>query len=167
MQHVKQHDLVKCEFCTAMISVKNVKKHNKKKHSDKIETKAPVAYINMQTICAKNQVAVAVLGKKNVPVSDYTRCPNCAKLILKTEFINHLLKEHKSGETERVLPISPVRLTGKITGSFRATIQKPRQSRSGEAPNGADATCGYHIIREHGRFGSHPSHDGFDDESEA
>lgn len=86
----------------------------------------------------------------------YTLCPVCRTSVKTTRLKKHMAKVHKrrfvrSRPTQAPSAKDPTRRTTSLTA--------PRDQN-------LDATKPYaHAYREQGKYGSHPSHDGFDDES--
>lgn len=101
-------------------------------------------------------------GSKGLPsdsFEDYKHCPVCSVRVKAQRLKRHLRKVHS------------LRPKGVASGpnSVPSDIDVQRQSTTLIAPRdkNLDATKLYaHSFREHGRFGSHPSHDGFDDDSD-
>ena len=87
----------------------------------------------------------------------YEVCPVCRVNVRGDRLSRHLRKVHKTRSVRALEPaIAP---SGKDVPRGSATFVAPRDKN-------LDATKLYaHAYRESGRFGSHPSHDGFDDES--
>jgi hypothetical protein len=77
-------------------------------------------------------------------------------------------KVHRSVISKQTRSIAKQRDAGSLEGRSGAIDrwkQELEDSQPLRGPN-LDATKDYaHAYREQGRFGSHPSHDGFDDES--
>lgn len=108
------------------------------------------------------------------------RCPRCAVLVRADRLPRHLGKAHRARSPAAAVGARGKRLRGRDarfggpSAVPRGAIRDPssRASRTAiarlEGRDELDHTRGYaHAYRESGRFGSHPSHDGFDDESEA
>jgi len=116
-----------------------------------------------------------------VKVTNKAKCPYCETEVLKNEIVNHIRSVHP----QYVFPddLSAKKLFRTECKYGTANLQpKPNfspESSNNEARGGdlrkdrhvkpgksMDASKDYaHPIREHGRFGSHPSHDNFDDDS--
>jgi hypothetical protein len=86
----------------------------------------------------------------------YEICPECRANVRSTRIKYHMAKAH-NGRSVRFQPTQ----TPSVKDPTRNTSTLIDQS-----DKNLDATKPYaHSYREQGRFGSHPSHDGFDDES--
>jgi len=90
------------------------------------------------------------------PALKMTRCPVCKLSVKVIHLKNHMAKTHKHRSAQsRPTPVQPANDPRRKT----TTLVSPRDKN-------LDATKPYaHAYREQGRYGSHPSHDGFDDES--
>lgn len=89
---------------------------------------------------------------------DYSVCPVCNNKVREDRLSRHLRKVHKT-HSERAADKSGFAPSAKDALRNSTTLVAPRDKN-------LDATKLYaHSYRENGRFGSHPSHDGFDDES--
>jgi len=87
---------------------------------------------------------------------EYRICALCKARVRASNMNRHLGKAHGA---------RPVRLTDRPAVS-QAKEKRRSSSLIASRERNLDATKLYaHNYREHGRFGSHPSHDGFDDES--
>jgi hypothetical protein len=89
-------------------------------------------------------------------------CPECKARVRGDRLNRHLKKVHKSQPVRTRVVAKPK------TDLVPSAKDVLRESTTLAAPldKNLDATKLYaHSYREHGRFGSHPSHDGFDDES--
>jgi hypothetical protein len=85
-------------------------------------------------------------------------CPVCKVRVRGDRLNRHLRKVHKT-RAERAAAKSSFAPSAKDLRRDSSTLVAPRDKN-------LDATKLYaHSYRENGRFGSHPSHDGFDDES--
>jgi hypothetical protein len=105
----------------------------------------------------RNRTAL-VNGSKLV----FNVCPVCNARIRGDRLNRHLKKVHKSQPTRTRVAAKPnpdLVPSAKDVLRDSTTLAAPRDKN-------LDATKLYaHSYRENGRFGSHPSHDGFDDES--
>lgn len=89
--------------------------------------------------------------------SDYQVCPVCKVRVRGDRLSRHLRKVHKKRSQRTAAPAISPSASDVLRES--TTLVAPRDKN-------LDATKLYaHSYRESGRFGSHPSHDGFDDES--
>ena len=133
--------LVRCpKGCGAQLSAQEVDRHIQQVH-----TSVPVRQQQTRTVLPS--------GLK----SEYRFCPVCKVRVRGDRLNRHLRKVHQKRSQRTAAPhISP------------SASDVLRESTTFAAPRdkNLDATNLYaHSYREHGRFGSHPSHDGFDDES--
>lgn len=108
-------------------------------------------------------------------------CPKCGHSIKESRLDGHLRKPHpadwikaqtRSAQAQasksqpqdkrfRTKPLRPVRV-----GGVMRQDEDDARYESPQAVRAMDHTREYaHAFREQGRYGSHPSHDGFDDES--
>lgn len=149
--HLKSHNRVKCTICNIQIAENRLQKHIKKAHTQK-EEKPSV-----------NQVVVfsGIHTPKASHFPESIRCPHCSLLILRDRLRHHLelVHSHTSSETQ----IKSSRKNSRLNEDT-SLFNPPRLQGS---TNKDDATYGQHTIRDHGRYGSHPSYDNFDDESKA
>lgn len=92
-------------------------------------------------------------------------CSKCNRHIPQSEYESHCIS-HQTGNTKFLsksklvfpkinIAIQETNLNLQAVPDVKGVFSK------------LDATYGSHIIRDLGKFGSHPSHDNFDDESEA
>lgn len=92
--------------------------------------------------------------------TEYTHCPVCSDRVKPQNLERHLRKVHHRRSKKHL----------SVPGLVPSDVDVNRRSTTLIAPRdkNLDATKLYaQSYREHGRFGSHPSHDGFDDESHA
>lgn len=90
--------------------------------------------------------------------TQYKFCPVCKVKVKTGRLERHLRKVHKSMK-KRAGADTPIVNSVKDVLRDTTTLVSPRDKK-------LDATELYvHSYRESGRFDSHPSHDGFDDES--
>lgn len=89
--------------------------------------------------------------KKNLCI-----CSACKALVKESNLSQHMRRIHGGAKVIK-----------RLTRPKWPTLHLPEPSCQGdENQRGFDATRDYaHNFRDHGQFGSHPSHDGFDDES--
>jgi hypothetical protein len=110
-------------------------------------------------------------------------CPKCGQSVKAARLAGHLRKPHPAGKKNEQVKLKRTPASGTQRQAqdrrFRTTPLQPvgaggRAARgaddlryeSPQAVRAMDHTRGYaHAFRESGRFGSHPSHDGFDDDS--
>lgn len=84
-------------------------------------------------------------------------CPFCGQRILTGRLMKHLKKVRRSRRPS-LLPVDH-QISGNTEASF-ASLKNEQQERLLDSTKNYGFPC-----RENGRYGSHPSHDGFDDES--
>jgi len=110
-------------------------------HLQQVHPSAPVKQQLPATVRARRQEA------------GYEFCPECNVRVKTSRLKRHLRKVHKT-RSGQVIAHSATDVLREST-----TLVAPRDKN-------LDVTKPYaHSYREGGRFGSHPSHDGFDDES--
>jgi hypothetical protein len=102
-------------------------------------------------------------------------CPHCPAKVKATNLKRHVIEVHRKGPgTRKALPLGPS--SGRGFGPSRADKHSskvlPPDYTSRDVfeqtvgVDRRDRTRGIgHVVRENGRYGSHPIHDGFDDES--
>lgn len=131
-----------CEICKARVT--RISRHLRRAHGE------------IEAVPATTQVTDhAKIGKV------LTSCPHCAAMVRRDRMKSHILRVHQISDIDH------------------ASVQKRRSGAQSEArvlgneidnersQRALDATRDYYAAyRDHGQFGSHPSHDGFDDESE-
>lgn len=133
-----------CSICG--VAVTRIKKHMSRAHSEEKN---------------KQSLLVAV---KQAPNSQLCKCPYCVSFVRQDRLDVHIKKIHKIGtQGTQVSPKAPIR---------RKSQQAKHQQ---QATSGTDSSCEnrsmdatrdyYARYRDNGQFGSHPSHDSFDDES--
>jgi hypothetical protein len=109
-------------------------------------------------------------------------CQKCGALVKRAKMRLHFVNVHEEGRhTPRVRPGPPERPGGSVVGTEAPRDRtasppcdtEPELDETGQAvlPDRAterqqDATRDYYQFREQGRFGSHPGHDGFGDDSD-
>jgi hypothetical protein len=97
-------------------------------------------------------------GDSGTPTNEYEVCPTCKCKVKTYRLKRHLRKVHKKS-FRRSRRDTPIANSAKDVLRDETTFVARREKN-------LDATKLYaHAYRELGRFGSHPSHDGFDDES--
>ena len=164
-----QEALVRCTVpgCSAKLNPKKAKKHMQKMHSAIRPLHSPEPSTPKRPPVKLQQP----LPPKVVP------CPirGCSAKLSSNRIARHLYKAHRSELQARVNQTASSSSNGK--GDIATFVRHidvnsipdgtPKVSSFGQTPEkNLDATKGYaHAYRESGRFGSHPSHDGFDGES--
>jgi hypothetical protein len=157
-----------CSICNATVRTDRIEKHMAKAHR---RHPSPLARPKRIEIVSKSHVAEASPIRLNskvvsrthgsirpplpptkfgMPKSSFMICPTCGVKVKANHFQKHLRKVHRR---RGVVP------SAKDAMRQSTTLVAPRDKN-------LDATKLYaHPCREQGRYGSHPSHDGFDDES--
>jgi hypothetical protein len=138
--------LVPCPMgCGAQLDPRKVNRHLHRKQKPSPKSQQPIA-------------------ADSVMPQEWQSCPICKTQVKVRKLQRHLKKVHrKMGVRERT-PMhksagTPTAESVKDALRDNTTLASPRDKN-------LDATKLYaHSYRENGRFGSHPSHDGFDDES--
>ena len=98
---------------------------------------------------------------KGSPVVGVVACSRCGVRIRANRLKTHLAKKCPARRNKQVRESVPERTLPTSRAARRSNAYREANSISA-----GDQTKGYgHSYRERGRFGSHPSHDGFDDES--
>jgi hypothetical protein len=170
----KSRPLSACPVCG--VPVRRLERHLNKCHNGQSNVPPPVA-TSVRTISAVPTVpsvrpvlkspgamcAVVVRHSDN-PRQGLTRCSHCGARLLEKNLERHLNRVHRVMKT--TVRSSP--LYDSDRPESRKTVVPPDQLKNEmlqERLNRAmDATRGYaHSFREHGRFGSHPSHDDYDE----
>jgi hypothetical protein len=98
-----------------------------------------------------------------------TRCPQCAAQVRTDRLEAHVRKVHRTTEAARPrVHQSPTHQHG-VRRQGSATLGEffPSDSDGGRTERQLDSCRDYRGFRERGRFGSHPSHDDYSDESKA
>lgn len=115
---------------------------------------APKVRANVRPVTENIETAARQLAKLRRARSSFEVCPVCKARLKATRLEKHLRKVHRKRVSR-----SPIVHSAKDPTRQATTLVAPRDKN-------LDATKLYaHPCREQGRFGSHPSHDGFDDES--
>jgi hypothetical protein len=164
---------IACPHCG--VAVRRLKRHVKRQHGDKVvpvsaspirqSTKTPVVPTRTVKRSIRTLLPPEWYAKR---VLDPLTCPRCSRTIQAFRLPRHLLVVHKvalaalkaelgggSPATQRL-----VRLKG---SSHR---QEFEQAEAVAEPSSLDGSRGYAPFREDGKFGSHPAHDDYSDESE-
>ena len=130
--------------CGAQLNPRRIERHLRKVHA--IRTPSPHQMKNL----APTRPTPMKLERK------YESCSVCRVRVRTDRMTRHMRKVHNARQS-----------------GLRATVVSSSNNRAGKSTSlvapidkNLDATKLYaHSYREQGRFGSHPSHDGFDDES--
>jgi hypothetical protein len=146
-----------CPACKASVRVDRIERHMAKVHK-KLALRPQIANVHSVAPITYQQ-AVKPAQKPPTPKQaerEYKFCPICKARIRDTRIRKHMTKAHLG------------RVVRPHVAVVRSSKDPLRQSTSLVAARdkNLDATKLYaHPFRERGRYGSHPSHDGFDDES--
>ena len=158
-----------CSMCKTVVRAGGLPVHIAKAHR-KTRTDSTVSYLvrALASLASKVYRKPQDVGQRSnsvnlsptkslIPEGAFTVCPICKASITAAKFQKHMNKVH----TRRSRNVGG--RSGSVQSSNEArtdtTLVAPRDKN-------LDATKLYaHSYRERGRFGSHPSHDGFDDES--
>jgi hypothetical protein len=138
--------LVPCPMaCGEQLDPQEVNRHLHRKHKPSTKYRQPIA-------------------ADSVRPQEWQSCPICKAHVKVRNLQPHLKKVHAKTEAWERTPLhksagTPTVESVKDALRENTTLASPRDKN-------LDATKLYaHSFRESGRFGSHPSHDGFDDES--
>ena len=160
---------VKCDRCIFRASLEEVEIHRKKFHrADFVRTRrkprvpCPKCGQKVQRLARHLNRAhgSATKAAKETSIKPATFCPKCSCAVSKSNLEKHLRRVHNVQ--------SPI----KVIFSKRTTQSNPTETRNMSASfsyekediREANRLMGF-AARENGRFGSHPLHDRFDDES--
>lgn len=163
--------LVRCPEpgCAAMLNPRKVQKHMNKVHK-KPESIPLHEAPKPKTIQVQSPVVpTAATGLVPCPVE------GCTAKVKPSRIKGHIRRAHSNRLSKRaaMLPLRTGSVETRSHSRARYIVSnsahhEPRRVSSyGQKPEkNLDSTKGYaHAYRESGRFGSHPSHDGFDDDS--
>src|SRR5690606_29358936 len=102
---------------------------------------------------------------KDVDARNY--CPHCnLRFESQSALIAHARAEHGKRKKPKKNTHTPTTNKKKVNGKPGHVSKRSQRIPDIEHQRQLDATKGYaHFARENGRFGSHPSHDDFGDES--
>lgn len=146
-----------CPLCGAKLKTGKMKRHMTKAHTSSLANPLFTEAVRRADL-ARQQLQGNRPFRQNTSQSPRkkTLCPICKVAVKANRLTNHMATVHKrrSGHSRAMQAQSAKDPTRQAT-----TLVAPRDKN-------LDATKLYaHPYRERGRFGSHPSHDGFDDES--
>ena len=139
--------MVKCSVCRVLVSEHNYERHLKKAHSSPVKRKT-------DDDCKNTKHASKTKKIRN----GFVRCVHCNLLILKARLADHLERIHRPNRVESIKAQSsqPAPQAGRAKGIINEKLVSPTKN--------IDGSYGYHILRDHGQFGSHPSFDSCDDD---
>lgn len=144
-------DFIICDICNVKIMTKRIKRHMERVHSQfQSQSPAAVAVTSKFKLDTLYKFIVCTKCNRHIPQSEYD-----AHCILHMTGNKSLLSKSRSGSTVNNNAIQITKIDSRSLSVVQGVAIK------------LDATYGSHVIRDVGRFGSHPSHDNFDDESEA
>jgi uncharacterized C2H2 Zn-finger protein len=140
-----------CPLCGASIRIGGMKRHMTKAHTSSLANPLFTEVVRQASLAHQRAHSTLPIRHDISPSPEkITRCPVCKVAIKVNRFEKHMRKVHR----KRVVVRSAKNAMRQST-----TLVSPRDKN-------LDATKLYaHPYREQGKFGSHPSHDGFDDES--
>jgi len=140
-----------CPLCGASIRIGGIKKHMTKAHTSSLANPLFTEAVRQGNLARQRAQGTLALRHRISPSPQKTaRCPICKVAIKASRFEKHMRKVHRKRVVVR---------SAKDAMRQSTTLVAPREKN-------LDATKPYaHAYREQGKFGSHPSHDGFDDES--
>ena len=149
-------NLQSCPFCGAKLKPGRIQRHMSNAHGT--STSNPLfAEFARKAQRARQRTTGATSVQQNAASlrRERTDCPVCKAAVNVGRLKKHMAKVHKQRLAPR--PMQPA--SAKDPTRENTTLVAPRDKN-------LDATKLYaHRYREQGRYGSHPAHDGFDDES--
>lgn len=155
-----------CLTCKVELKAKRIDRHFQKVHVDGTK-KAPVKQnAPKKSTPAKRKIEVPALTnyKAISKISDgFIRCPLCELLISKNRYTDHKERHAQKRMERSVVQTRPTH----VKGHPAARPPSVNHQQYAGTSKHYDATFGGHTIRDNGRFGSYPSHDNYDDESQA
>jgi hypothetical protein len=138
--------LVPCPMgCNAQLDPREVNRHLHSKHKPSTKARQPMA-------------------ADSVKSQEWQSCPICKAQVKARNLQHHLSKVHRKTEVGKRTAVH--KSAGTPTVESVKDVLRDSTTLASPRDKNLDATKLYaHSYRESGRFGSHPSHDGFDDES--
>lgn len=153
---VKEISFDSCPLCGVRLRATRVQRHMSKAHAT--STSNPLfGELVRRANHGKQHVPIAGPVQKSIlgPGRERTPCPVCKVTVNVGRLKKHMAKVHK----QRVQSRPAKAASAKDPTRQNTILVAPRDKN-------LDSTKLYaHPYREQGRYGSHPSHDGFDDES--
>lgn len=153
-------DLVACPKCNVRLKPESLKKHLRAKHGAFAEA--------LRASLDRKRVELGLPTEAD-RLARLVRCPECSAMV--TNVARHLRRAH--GPSRPPKPRRPKERTRQPSTPVLAA--EPENEASGPAVEGKaesrqeerrlDQSRDYWRIREGGKFGSHPSHDDFEDDS--
>ena len=141
-----------CPLCGAKLKPTRIERHMSKVHGTSTSNPAFAELVRTTQRAGSPTRTSPVL---QTSISGRTFCPICKVAVNVSRVDKHIVKVHKRRPATRRVQAA----SAKDPARKNSTLVAKRDRN-------LDATKLYaHPYREGGRFGSHPSHDGFDDES--
>ena len=179
----QQRTMANCPLCHCQVREDRLQKH--------MNLKCPSRPNYSPSPCARTKSASSSRKKSTISLRDiqlYVTCPQCGSQVASDQFTKHRDVAH--GRREKSLRKRQAPVPSNTGSSYRTSSRKDNKRTKADAErvrsnstglarkkgeveverpswwDNLDATknCGY-PAREEGRYGSYPSHDGFDDES--
>lgn len=158
--------MIQCDRCKFRGLPEAVKSHKLATHTSK-ENPHRTAIIDSVAPPKRNRNSSAQIATASRSRNHFVRCAICRSSVKAINFRKHMSKVH--GFTTGPVPSS-------FIGRSRRKGREQRVNRTSKAPAAVDdlqiidqreahRQMGF-VVRENGRYGSHPLHDRFDDESE-
>ncbi len=143
-----------CPLCGAKLKASRIQRHMSKAHGTSTSNPLFGEFVRRGSVARPSTTGTAPVHQNaSPPRRERTVCPVCQVTVNVGRLGKHMAKVHK----RRVAPSQPT--SAKDPTRQDTTLVAPRDKN-------LDATKLYaHAYREQGRYGSHPSHDGFDDEA--
>ncbi len=152
-------EMVQCPVCSISVTkssfCNHIKGHN---NMDRTDNRKQLNKIFRHI----NKAHTSTRSNSLIESRDFAICPECRVQIKRTRLRKHMEKIHFAPKKK---------FTFELSSTFHAKPKlEPTGSHTALRENNSkkhDATYGNHTIRDYGKFGSHPSHDNFNDESGA
>jgi hypothetical protein len=152
----EEQQYVSCPLSAAKLRVGRMKRHMTKAHTSSLSNPLLADAVRGANLDHQAATSAPIYQNASRPSPQRTLCPVCKATVNVTRLKKHMTKVHKRGFPHSRPTQSPSAIDPTREGT---TLAAPRDKN-------LDATKSYaHSYREEGRFGSHASHDGFDDES--
>lgn len=122
-----------------------------------------IIYVSPEQLAREKRKSAKTSNKRRHPL---VACPQCRAIVRRDRLSRHVRKVHRRrGKGRSSLRAGDAR--AKVSRAFPQTTHQQILGATDDVQSRRmDYTRPYaHPYREHGRFGSHPSHDGFDDQS--
>lgn len=180
-RHASSIELVPCPIinCSARIKPNRVNRHLRKVHAiskgTSVQSQRQIVVPMKSSSRAKTSLKRA---STKAPSMGLVPCPwpACSAKMNPRNVGSHLKKVHRStsyrndsGPTVQEKQLSDSNLSAAVKAAIYDSIPEvfsQTRTHGARLKNDSDVTVSYaHFYRDGGRFGSHSSHDGFDDES--